>query len=426
MVVQIIFFLLLVVAIGLLYRTSIEIQKCFRVTKPVSFDGLWQQRLKLTLKVALGQSKILRKPVVGLIHALVFWGFLVITIGTLELLIDGLSGQYRSFSGLGRVYEIITASGDIFALIVLLGIVFFLVRRLVFHIKRFYGIELSRINKQDATIALLFILFLMVSLLGMNTYDLLWHQTQTEGWYPVSKILARWIDGHGQMAEEGFHFFWWVHILLIFIFANYLPYSKHFHVFMSLPNVFLSNLKPLAFLPAMPDVTKEVKLMLSGDAFQVEETNEQGRFGVKDVEDVTSLNYLNSLTCTQCGRCTEVCPANITGKELSPRKIFVDLRNRMMEKGPFLSEAPKYHDELALVNDYITPEELWACTTCNACAQECPLNISHPNLIMDMRRYLVLEEGKVPEGLNAMFANIENNGAPWKFSPQDRLNWTQE
>jgi len=228
------------------------------------------------------------------------------------------------------------------------------------------------------------------------------------------------------MAEEGFHFFWWVHILLIFIFANYLPYSKHFHVFMSLPNVFLSNLKPLTFLPAMPDVTKEVKLMLSGDAFQEEETNEQGRFGVRDVEDVTNLNYLNALTCTQCGRCTEVCPANITGKELSPRKIFVNLRNRMMEKGPFLSEAPKYHDDLSLVGDYISYEELWACTTCNACAQECPLNISHPNLILDMRRYLVLEEGKAPEGLNAMFANIENNGAPWKFSPHDRLNWTVE
>ncbi|MBI9064905.1 MAG: (Fe-S)-binding protein [Marinilabiliaceae bacterium] len=426
MVVQIVFFLLLVVAIGLLYRTSLEMQKCFRITKPVSFDGLWQKRLQLTLKVVLGQSKIMRKPFVGMIHALVFWGFLVITIGTLELVVDGLSGQYRSFSGLERIYEIITASGDIFAVIVLLGAAFFLVRRMGFHIKRFYGIELTRMNKQDANIALLFILFLMVSLLGLNTYDLLWHETQTEGWYPVSNILASWINGNGLMAREGFHFFWWGHILLIFIFANYLPYSKHFHVFMSLPNVFLSSMKPLAFLPAMPDVTKEVKLMLTGDAFQVEETNEPGRFGVKDVEDVTSLNYLNALTCTQCGRCTEVCPANITGKELSPRKIFVDLRNRMMEKGPFLSEAPKYHDDLSLVSDYITNEELWACTTCNACAQECPLNISHPNLIMDMRRYLVLEEGKVPEGLNAMFANIENNGAPWKFSPQDRLNWTQQ
>ncbi len=426
MVVQIIFFLLLVVAIGLLYRTSLEIQKCFKVTKAVPFDGLWQQRMLLTLKVALGQSKILRKPVVGFIHALVFWGFLVITIGTLELVIDGLSGQYRSFSGLGAVYNFTMASGDVFAFIVLLGVAFFLARRLIFHIKRFYGIELTRQNKQDANIALLFIVFLMVSLLGINTYDLLWHQAQTEGWYPVSTILAGWIEGNGQMAEQGFHFFWWVHVILIFMFANYLPYSKHFHVFMSLPNVFLSSLKPLTYLPAMPHVTKEVKLMLSGDAFQVEEPEEQGRFGVKDVEDVTSLNYLNALTCTQCGRCTEVCPANITGKELSPRKIFVDLRSRMLEKGPFLSQAPKYHDELSLVSDYITHEELWACTTCNACAQECPLNISHPNLIMDMRRYLVLEEGKAPEGWNVMFANIENNGAPWKFSPQDRLNWTQE
>jgi Fe-S oxidoreductase len=195
---------------------------------------------------------------------------------------------------------------------------------------------------------------------------------------------------------------------------------------MSVPNVFFSNLKPLSFLPAMPEVTHEVKLMLSGDAFQGVTESTPSRFGVKDVEDVTWKNYMDAITCTQCGRCTEVCPANITGKELSPRKIFVDLRNRMNEKAPFLSKTPKYNDHKALVGDFITPEELWACTTCNACAQECPLNISHPNLIMDMRRYLVLEEGSTPESLSTMFANIENNGAPWKYSPEDRLNWTLE
>jgi heterodisulfide reductase subunit C len=216
--------------------------------------------------------------------------------------------------------------------------------------------------------------------------------------------------------------------LLIFTFANILPYSKHFHVFTSVPNVFLSRLEQLGYLPNMESVTKEVKLMLNPDtAFAPSPEGEAApaRFGVKDVEDVTWKNYLDSLACTECGRCTSVCPANITGKKLSPRKIFIDLRARMKEKGPGLVKDRNFDDGKSLLRDYISTEELWACTTCNACAQECPININHPSLILDMRRYLVMEESAAPASLNTMFTNIENNGAPWQFPAEDRMKWAE-
>jgi len=417
---QIVFAVTLLITLGVFAYTVRRLIALFRLTKPAEPLGDWGGRIKLTLKVAFGQAKILRKPVVGLIHALVFWGFLVITVGSIEMVIDGLTGKERSLSSLGALYDLISASGDIFAYVVGIGIVIFLIRRLLLHINRFYGRELTKKNKMDANFALFLILMLMISLAGMNIYYVAGND-DAAGVYPVSSLIAANVSPSHLMHE----IFWWTHILLIFFFANYLPYSKHFHVFLSIPNVFISNLDPLTKLPNMESVTREVKLMLSGNAFQDTGDTAPSRFGVKDIEDVTWKNYFNSLTCTQCGRCTEVCPANITGKKLSPRKIFVDLRNRMNEKGPGLIRDSKYDDGKALVTDYISYEELWACTTCNACAQECPLNISHPNLIMDMRRFLVLEEGKAPSGINAMFANIENNGAPWQFSPEDRLMWTE-
>jgi heterodisulfide reductase subunit C len=222
---------------------------------------------------------------------------------------------------------------------------------------------------------------------------------------------------------------WWTHILLIFIFANMLPYSKHFHVFMSVPNVFLSRLDPLGKLTNMDNITREVKLMLNPDTAFSAPTQDTPveRFGVKDVEDVTWKNYFDSLACTQCGRCTSVCPANLTGKKLSPRKIIMDVRARMKVKGPGLVKNGKlFTDNKSLLRDYISEEELWACTTCNACAKECPININHPTLIVDMRRFLVMEEASAPGEIKAIFSNIENNGAPWQFSPEDRLLWAKD
>lgn len=272
----------------------------------------------------------------------------------------------------------------------------------------------------------------MLSLLGMNA-AYVGHTMaigdEIHGAYPVGNYLASIFAG---MSTESvlvqYEIYWWTHILLIFIFANILPYSKHFHVFMSVPNVFISRLEPLGKMRNMDNVTREVKLMMDPNAaFAAPATDAPiERFGVKDAEDVIWNSYFNSLSCTECGRCTAVCPANITGKKLSPRKVMMDLRARMKEKGPQLLKNKDFNDNKSLVRDYISEEELWACTTCNACAKECPININQPSLILEMRRYLVMEEGSAPGEIKAMFNNIENNGAPWQYSPEDRLLWTKD
>jgi heterodisulfide reductase subunit C/nitrate reductase gamma subunit len=408
----------------------------FRITRsgfPVKQIG---RRIGLMFRVAIGQTKIFRRPVMGLLHALVFWGFCVILIGSIEMVIDGLTGTERVLSFLGVVYNIIMASGDLFALIIAIAIIVFLARRLFLNVKRFSGIEMKHISHLDANIALTMILLLMVSLLGMNTYYVLSAASaghEIEGYYPVSIMLAGFIRTGPETSELLYQVNWWVHILLIFIFANYLPYSKHFHVFMSVPNVFLSRLDPLGKLDTMDSITKEVKIMMDPDqAFASPEEGEEGeeeapeRFGI-DVEDVTWKSYLDSLSCTECGRCTSVCPASITGKKLSPRKIVMDVRARMKDKGPgILKNGSDYSDEKSLIRDFISEEELWACTLCNACAQECPININQPALIVGMRRYLVMEESAAPGELNAIFSNIENNGAPWQFSQEDRMLWAED
>jgi len=374
-----------------------------------------------------------RRPIVGFIHALVFWGFLVILVGSIEMVIDGLFGIERSLNVMGWFYNFLMATGDIFALIIAVAIIIFLSRRLFMHVKRFEGIEMKHISHIDANVALTIIFLLMVSLLGMNAAYVA-HGTAVNapihGVFPVSEYIAL---AFGSLSVESMHLFheifWWSHILLIFVFANILPYSKHFHVFMSVPNVFLSRLGPLGKLPNMESVTREVKLMMDPEtAFAAAPADAPvERFGVLDAEDASWKNYLDALACTECGRCTEVCPANITGKKLSPRKVMMDLRARMKEKRDgLLKQGKEYSDGKSLVRDYISEEELWACTTCNACAQECPINIDHPKLIVDMRRYLVMEEGSAPGELKAMFSNIENNGAPWQYSPDDRLVWADD
>lgn len=386
------------------------------------------------MEVAIGQTRIFRKPVIGFLHALVFWGFCVILIGSIEMIIDGLFGTEKVLQFMGGFYDFIMACGDIFAFIILIAVIVFLIRRLFMHIKRFYGIEMKPISKIDANIALCIIGILMISLLGMNTFYILYADEaghDVAGVFPVSQVIAGWFTGLSENQLHTWHEInWWAHILWIFIFANILPYSKHFHVFMSVPNVFLTRLEPLGYLYNMPEITKEVKLMMHPDsAYQdpPEGEEEVSRFGVKDADDTTWKNYVDSLACTECGRCTAVCPANITGKKLSPRKILMDLRARMKEKGPgLMKEGKTYDDGKSLVRDYISEEELWACTTCNACARECPVNINHPTLIVDMRRYLVMEESAGPGELNAVFTNIENNGAPWQFSPEDRMKWAED
>lgn len=430
---QVIFAFALLVTLGIFSFTVYRFVRFFGFTKrgfPVRHIG---RRLSIMLRVAFGQTKIFRRPVVGLAHALVFWGFCIILFGSIEMVIDGLTGTDKVLAVFGGFYRFMMAAGDIFAYAVAGAVIVFLVRRLFMHIRRFEGTEMKKISHVDAIVALSLILLLMVSLIGMNTgyygYKNLSGQP-SHGVYPISSLIAGLIAGR---PPETFHKLyeacWWTHILTIFLFANILPYSKHFHVFMSVPNVFLSRLEPLGKLMNMENVTREVRLLMNPDtAFAaIPADGPAERFGVKDAEDVVWKTYLDSLSCTECGRCTSVCPANITGKRLSPRKVMMDLRARMKEKGPLMMKhGREYSDGRALLRDYVTEEELWACTTCNACARECPVNINHPSLIVDMRRYLVMEEGSAPGEIKSMLSFIENNGAPWQYSAHDRMNWARD
>ncbi len=433
MVKQVVFAITLLVTFGFFTYTTLRIISFFKLTRkgfPIRNFG---KRFRVMMDVAIGQTKIFRRPVIGFFHAVVFWGFCVILFGSIEMVIDGLFGAEKSLRFLGVVYDIIMASGDIFALLVAISIVIFLIRRIFLHIKRFEGIEMKKISHVDANIALTIILVLMLSLMGMNAAYISHASLAGDvifGVYPIGGFFSGIFSGLAASSIYSYYqIFWWVHILLIFVFANLLPYSKHFHVFMSVPNVFLSRLEPLGKLTNMDNVTREVKLMLDPNAAYASPVTDAPveRFGVKDAEDVTWKNYFDSLACTECGRCTSVCPANITGKRLSPRKIMMDLRARMKEKGPGMVKNGKdYTDNKSLIRNYISEEELWACTTCNACAKECPININHPTLIVDMRRYLVMEEGSAPGEIKAVFSNIENNGAPWQYSPEDRMLWAKD
>jgi heterodisulfide reductase subunit C/nitrate reductase gamma subunit len=399
---QIVFVAATLITLVIFLITAYRLYRYYKLTLPYSF-GRYGKRLMVMMDVAFFQTKIFRRPIVGLMHAIVFWGFCAIVVGTIEIILDGFLGTERILYPLGWFYDLITASGDIFAALIIICILAFLIRRVFMHLKRFNGAEMKKKSHQDANFALSLILLLMLSLLGLNVFYITSCASECHGLYPVSAPIAAWL-GSGEEDHLIMEFFWWSHILLIFLFANILPYSKHFHVFMSVPNTFLTRLEPLGKLTNMDDITREVKLMIDPNAtFEASEVDiPVSRFGVKDVEDVSWKNYLDSLACTECGRCTAVCPANTTGKMLSPRKIFMDLRARMKEKGPGLvRKGMEYSDSKSLLRDYISEEELWACTTCNACAQECPVNINHPTLIIDMRRYLVMEEGNAPAGSKA-------------------------
>lgn len=430
MIKQIVFIIAVVLTIIVFLYTSVKIYKLFKLTKPAFKVKDFGRRIGVTLKVAIFQSKIFRSPVLGFMHAMVFWGFCMILFGSVEMIIDGLFGYEKILAGLGIVYDLFMASGDIFAAIITIAIIVFLFRRIFMHVKRFEGPEMKKISHQDANLALTIILLLMLSLQSMNIFYINLESESYKGVYPVSQYIAPLFSNLSiSTTHLLYEISWWTHILLIFVFANILPYSKHFHVFMSVPNVFFSRLEPLGKLKTMENITKEVKMMMDPNAAFANppegETATIERFGVLDAEDTSWKNYLDSLACTQCGRCTSVCPANITGKLLSPRKVMIDLRARMKEKGKELIKNKDYNDNKSLVKDYVTAEELWACTTCNACAQECPININHPSLIIDMRRYLVMEEAMAPAELNSMFSNVENNGAPWQFSQQDRMLWAE-
>jgi len=426
---QLIFIPLTLFAFGFFGYTVFRIAKIFMLTKSENrFDKIGK-RITTTLLVAFGQSKMMKRPLAGLLHAFVYWGFLVITIGSLEMMIDGVAGTERALSFLGIFYDFVIASGEIFAALIIISCIIFLGRRYITKPKRFTAVEMKPSSRADATFILGMILVLMISLLGMNIGYLGSHSDNAVGAFPVSKFFVNYFVTQDNILCHSIEKTnWWIHITIIYFFLNFLPFSKHFHVISSVPNVFFTRLEPFSKLKNMESVTREVRLMLDPNAVVSPAPATIERFGVKDVEDVSWKTLLDSYTCTECGRCTAVCPANTTGKLLSPRKLFIDLRRRMKDKSAgLIASGKEYTDGKSLIGEgYITEEELWACTTCMACIEECPVDIDHVPFILDMRRNLVMEESKIPSGLAAMLSNIENNGAPWQFSPSDRLNWAND
>ena len=392
--------------------------------------------------IALGQSKMVKRPVAGVLHIVVYVGFIIINIELLEIIIDGLFGTHRIFAPyLGVVYDVLIASFEILAILVIFAVTVFWIRRNIVRMKRFIHSDLKGFPKSDANYILYFETVLMILFLLMNASDLHLQNVpggfshfHKAGSFPISQFIAPLFNGmSNELVMILFEAFWWLHIVGILVFMNYLYFSKHLHILLAFPNTYFADLNPKGKFDNLESVTKEVKLMMdpNADPFAaapVDENAAPAKFGASDVQDLNWVQLLNAYTCTECGRCTSACPANQTGKKLSPRKIMMDTRDRLQEVGKNIdaNKGVFVPDNKTLLNDYITPEELWACTSCNACVEECPVNISPLSIIMDMRRYLVMEQSAAPMSLNAMMTNIENNGAPWQYSQQDRLNWKNE
>ena len=378
--------------------------------------------------VAMGQSKMAKRPVAFVFHLFVYLGFVLINIEVLEILLDGLLGTHRLFSFMGGLYNAAIGFFEILALLVLVACVVFLARRFVVKVPRLNAPELKGWPVKDATTILIVEIVLMAALLKMNAADQILqargaeHYTQA-GSFPVSQYLVPMMDGFSTdflvIAERGA---WWFHFIGILLFLNYVPYSKHWHIIMSFPNVYYTPLKPKGAFANMESVTTEVKLMMDPSATPPEGYEPPAGFGARDVQDLTWKNLMDAYTCTECGRCSSVCPANLTGKKLSPRKIMMDTRDRLEEVGRNLDAGTTDDKDL---HSYISAEELWACTTCNACAEACPVNINPVDIIVQMRQYQVMEKSAAPAELNNMFTNLENNGAPWQMSQMDKANWTQ-
>ena len=397
-------------------------------------------RWKNMAMIALGQSKMVKRPVAGLLHIIVYVGFVIINIELLEIIIDGLFGTHRIFAFLGSIYNFLIASFEILAALVLVAVLVFWTRRNVIQLNRFRSSDLNGNPKKDANYILYFEVVLMTLFLLMNASDL--HLQNVPGGYshfikagsfPISQFLEPLFNGmSNELVMLLSEMFWWLHIVGILVFMNYLYFSKHLHILLAFPNTYFANLNPEGQFDNLASVTNEVKLMMdpNADPFGAapEPAITPSKFGASDVQDLNWVQLLNAYTCTECGRCTSSCPANQTGKKLSPRKIMMDTRDRLEEVGKNIdaNKGVFIPDNKTLLNDYISAEELWACTSCNACVEECPVSISPLSIIMDMRRYLVMEQSAAPTALNAMMTNIENNGAPWQYNQQDRLNWKNE
>ena len=376
-------------------------------------------------------------PIAGFMHIIVYVGFIIINIEVLEIIIDGLLGTHRIFAFLGSLYDFLIGSFEILAFLVIVAVVVFWIRRNIIKLKRFIKPEMEGWPKKDGNLILYIEFALMLLFLTMNATDVQLQQLGAEhytkaGSFPISQFISPLFDG---MSISSLilieRIAWWLHILGILAFLNYLYYSKHLHILLAFPNTYYGKLKAQGEFTNLEAVTNEVKLMMdpSADPYAAtDDATEPEKFGASDVIDLTRVQLLNAYTCTECGRCTSECPANQTGKKLSPRKIMMDTRDRLEEVGKNIdtNKGVFVADGKQLLGDYITNEELWACTTCNACVEACPVSIDPLSIIIEMRRYLVMEQSAAPTELNNMMSNIENNGAPWPYNQMDRLNWVNE
>ena len=435
---NILFIVAFAAAVFLFSKNLKAIIRNINLGKDIDISDHKPERWKKMILVAIGQSKMVVKPISGLMHIIVYAGFIIINIEVLEIIIDGIFGTHRIFEEpLGGFYDFLIGTFEVLAFLVLIAITVFFARRNFMTIKRFGMKEMLGWPKTDANIILIVEVLLMGAFLSMNAADQILQARGAEhyviaGSYPISQYLVPMFDSLSNgtliILERAT---WWFHILGILAFLNYLPYSKHFHIMLAFPSVFYSNLKPRAEFDNMASVKKEVEMMFDPDAdpyvAPAEPEGPVERFGAKDVTDLNWKQLMDSYSCTECGRCTEQCPANQTGKLLSPRKVMMDTRDRLEEVGKGIDKNGKdFSDGKSLLGDYISEEELWACTTCNACVDACPIELNPLSIIMDMRRSLVMEESKIPSELAGMITNIENNGAPWQFSQTDRANWINE
>ncbi|MDB5252870.1 MAG: (Fe-S)-binding protein [Flaviaesturariibacter sp.] len=431
---QILFVVLVVAAVWIFAKKARFISRNIRLGRDEDLKDNPGARWRNMALMALGQKRMFDKPLVALLHFAVYAGFVIINVEILEIILDGIFGTHRLFAPyLGGFYTFVINFFEVLAFLVLAACVVFLLRRNLTRVKRLNMKELNGWPRSDANFILCFEIVLMSLFLLMNSAD---RNLQVRAHEHYHNVGSFWISGLVAPLFESLstgtlvtaeRMAWWLHIAGIFLFLNYLPYSKHLHIILAFPNTYFARLNPQGKMQNMPEIQKEVLYAMDPSTIPAEAAEEHKKFGAKDVADLSWKNLLDAYTCTECGRCTEACPANQTGKLLSPRKIMMDTRDRMEEVGTNIDKNGRFtEDGKTLLHDYITTEELWACTSCQACVQVCPVLINPLHIINQMKRYLALEESNQPGEWNGMYSNVENNFAPWKFSPDDRANWAVE